>query len=89
MQSRTHTTHYREHEINVVGFEMLDGWHLAVQIKPLWKAAWPTWREKQVCYDDFEELKTVGLAWARQAIDARVPALQGEPVEASCHPASR
>ncbi|NUU02355.1 hypothetical protein [Herbaspirillum robiniae] len=75
MQSLTHISHYRDHEISVVGFEMLDGWHLAVQIKPTWKPAWPAWRDKQACYQDFEEIKAAGLAWARQAIDERLPAL--------------
>lgn len=76
MQSRTHTCRYRDHEISIVGFEMLDGWHLAVQIKPQWKPAWPVWRDKAGCYEDFGEVQAAGLAWARRAIDERLPALQ-------------
>lgn len=75
MQSRTYTCRYRDHEIRIVGIEMLDGWHLAVQVKPAWKPAWPTWRDKQGCYEDFAEVQLAGMAWARRAIDERLPAL--------------
>lgn len=76
MQSLTHTCHYRDHEISIVGFEMLDGWHLAVQIKPAGQPAWPAWRDKQLCYEDFPELRAAGLAWAKRVIDERRPVLQ-------------
>lgn len=76
MQSLTHICHHRDHEISIVGFEMLDGWHLAVQIKPQWKPAWPVWRDKANCYEDFAEVQAAGLRWALYAIDARLPALQ-------------
>ncbi|WP_050469518.1 hypothetical protein [Herbaspirillum chlorophenolicum] len=76
MQSLIHTCHYRDHEISVVGFEMLDGWHLAVQIKPEWKPAWQAWRDKERRYEDFDEVKAAGMAWAMKAIDQHLPALQ-------------
>lgn len=75
MQSLIHTCQYRDHEISIVGFEMLDGWHLAVQIKPAGKPAWRTWRDKQICYEDFAEVRSAGMAWAKRTIDERLPTM--------------
>ncbi|KAF1048608.1 MAG: hypothetical protein GAK35_00158 [Herbaspirillum frisingense] len=75
MQSSIYTSRYRDHDIRIVGIGMLDGWHLAVQIKPAWQAPWPTWRDRETRYEDFDEVKTAGMAWARKAIDERLPVL--------------
>lgn len=79
MQSLTHIVHYREHQISIVGFEMLDGWHLAVQVKPAWKPAWPAWRDKENTYESFGLLQKAGLAWAHCAIDDRLNTACAQP----------
>ena len=72
MGSLTYKMTYATCEVTIVGIELTECWHLAVEVcRPGRKPV--IWRDRRSTFPDFQSLRSHGVLWAKRFIDEGAP----------------
>lgn len=72
LNSLTYAVQYRTFDVNIVGLQMPEGWHMSVQINKWGRPPMALWRDRDHVYPDFNGVRTAGLLWSKDFIDKSI-----------------